>query len=288
MLLGICMQMYASISHQKSMRIYYIGANVRYRGGVNWDSPQDLNQKMIWLSFNSDTTQWSRLADKYEVRKFITEKGLSDLLVPLYGVWTSVEEFRWSDLPEKFVIKLNNGSGDSLIVRDKSKITEQEVRNHLYRCLKVNLGRDSAEPHYSRIKPKIIAEQLLEPKDGNLVDYKVWCFNGIPYCFFTASNRNIEEHTAAFNLYDFDWNKHNEWLNEEFRNDVDVKKPTHFKEMLEYASRLSMGFPEVRVDFYEVNDKVYFGEMTFTTFGARNRCYTPETLRRMGNMFSVK
>ena len=124
-------------------------------------------------------------------------------------------------------------------------------------------GLESAEPHYLRIKPCIVAEKLLEPQNGDLIDYKIWCFHGKPFCIFTCSNRSIANHTADYNLFDTTWKSIDYGLSPQFRNKKLIAAPLHLDKMLEYAERLSNGFPQVRVDLYEVDAKIYFGEMTF-------------------------
>lgn len=129
---------------------------------------------------------------------------------------------------------------------------------------------------------------MLQTKDkSDITDYKIWCFNGKPYCFFTCSNRDIEKHTVDFNYYDLEWNRHDEKMAVNYRNNAEVKKPNNIEQLLYYASVLSNGFPQVRVDLYEIDDKIYFGEMTFTSLEARMKCFTQETLNEMGEMIKL-
>lgn len=248
---------------------------------INWKNPKDLNEKINWLAFNTDTTEWTRLSDKYKVREFVKERGCEELLIPLFGVWNSINEIRFDELPCEFAIKTNCGSGDTLLV-NKCNVEWHEVLRKLQNTLNERFGYKTAEPHYLRIQPKIIAEKMLKPKRGKVVDYKVWCFNGNPYCFFTCSNRDIAAHTVDFNYYDLSWNCHNEYMSPSYRNEAEVEKPKTISKMLEYAKVLSKGFPQVRVDFYEVDEKIYFGEMTFTSLEGRMKCFTKDTLNKMG------
>lgn len=259
---------------------------------IDWENPRDLNEKIQWLMFNTDISEWVRLADKYTVREFVKERGCEEILIPLYGKWDRAEDIDWNLLPSSFVIKTNHGSGDTRIVVNKQEEDLEKLRTYLKAALEKTYGEDSLEIHYKYIKPCIIAEQLLMPKDVELstmrkgaapaTDYKFWCFHGRPYYVFTGSNRNVEEHTVAFNIYDIEWNRHDEWMSESYRNTVSVPKPHHFEEMCKYASKLSLGFPQVRVDLYECNDKVYFGEMTFTSLCGRMDYFAPEFLKLMG------
>lgn len=254
---------------------------------INWKHPKDLNEKINWLAFCTDTSEWTRLADKYLVRDFVKERGCEEILVPLYAKYDCVEDIQYEALPSKFILKLNNGSGDATIVKDKATIDKDKIARRLLKALNSNFGLDSAEPHYLKIKPCIIAEKLLEPIGGELTDYKIWCFHGKPFCIFTCSNRNIINHTADYNIYDIQWNKQDCGLPLRFRNEKDIPCPLHLDRMLDYAHKLSDGFPQVRVDFYEVDGQIYFGEMTFTSMMGRMQYFTPEYLRLMGEQIQL-
>lgn len=251
---------------------------------ISWRKPLDLNEKINYLAFYTDTTNWTKLADKYEVHNYVKAKGLAHLLNPIYEKWDSVEEIDVTNLPKAFVLKTNCGSGDTIVVRDKERIDIFEVKRHFNEVLKHRFGIDGAEPHYLKIKPCIFAESLLP---GNIVDYKIWCFHGNPYCILTVSNRNTIEHSMDLNYFDVQWNRRNECISEHYRNSVIVEKPKNLSMMLEYATILSKGFPQVRVDFYEIGNQVYFGEMTFTSAAGRMDYYTEETLLDMGNQIKL-
>ena len=256
---------------------------------IDWKHPRDLNEWINYFSFKTDTTIWTKLADKYKVREYVKEKGLENILIPLLGHWKSVEDIDFDSLPNSFVIKCNNGSGDAIIVQDKNQISFNDITNALNQSLNHKFGLESAEPHYLKIPPRIIAEQNIVSTKEPLIDYKIWCFNGKPLCIFTVSNRNIKEHTADYNLYSLEWEDLSQiYLAEPFRNHIYVKKPTHLAEMLHYAQILSKDFPQVRVDFYEVNGKVYFGEMTFTSQSGRMDYFTPEFLKIMGQKVNLQ
>jgi hypothetical protein len=248
---------------------------------INWGNPQDLNEKINWLSFNTDTTKWSELTDKYRVREFLKEKGLSHICNEIYEKWDSVDDINFDKLPKSFVIKTNCGSGDVLIIKDKTNVNLELIKNYFKDKIKMRFGIFTGEPHYLRIKPCIFAEKLL---DINPIDYKIWCFNGKPHCILVASNRKIGTNEKKLNAYDLNWNHKPEWLNDFYKNDITIQKPTHLEEMLKYASILSKDFPQVRVDFYEINDKVYFSEMTFTASCGRMLSFTQEKLLEMGKL----
>lgn len=260
-----------------------------FKKHINWKNPKDLNEKINWLAFNTDTSLWSLCADKYRIREYIKEKKCDELLVKLYGKYDSAKDIDFDNLPEKFVLKPNHGYGNVIIVKDKSQIDKEDIIKQLQEAIDTPWGYETAEPHYLRIKPCIIAEELLEMnKSYGLVDYKVWCFNGKPYYIFTGSNRNVVTHEVIFNLFDLEWNRLDNYMSSKYRNNVYVPKPVHLDEILRYAEVLSEPFPIVRVDFYEVSGKVYIGELTFTSNMGRMDFYTEEALLKMGNLVNLK
>ena len=261
------------------------------KNGINWESPVDLNEKINWLKFNSDTTKWSELADKYAVRKFIEEKGYKQYLVPLLGVWENANEIDFSTLPDSFVLKTNNGAGTVMVVEDKTLIDQRTVRAQLNKWLKNKFGLKRAEPHYLRIKPLIIAESLLSDVSGissSLIDYKIWCFDGKAFGTKVFYNRHRFE--ADIEWYDRDWNYRPEKL--VFTKDKrdgggKINKPKNYEQMISFAEDLSKGFPQVRVDLYNIDGQIYFGEMTFTASGGYHNTYSKEALLEMGRLTNL-
>lgn len=254
---------------------------------IDWRTPKDLNEKINWLAFNTDTSEWSRLADKYLVREFVKERGCEEILIPLLGVWNNVEDINLNMLPDEFVIKTNCGSGDVVLV-NKNNIDWGGVLCHLKNALEKRIGIESAEPHYLRIRQCIIAEQRLSPINrGDLLDYKIWCFNGRPHLFFICSNRDIEKRTMDISCYDLEWNRRDDYIVDKYKNDISIPKPKNLELLLEYATILSYGFPQVRVDFYIVDDKIYFGEMTFTSYSGRMPYFTKDALNIMGELIDL-
>ena len=267
----------------------------RYKFGrfINWNNPQDLNEKINWLKFNTDTEQWTRLADKYAVREFVEQCGLKDLLVKLYGVWDDADNIDFESLPQQFVLKSNNGSGDIIIVKDKSKEDLEQLRKRCAKMLKTNYGVVLSETHYYKIPRKIIAEELLDAtkqsaQSKSLIDYKIWCFNGKPYCVLTVANR--ESGTCELDSFDINWNHQREMMT--YAGHIKhptllVPRPTSLDKMLEAATIMSKGHPQVRVDFYEIDGKPYFGELTFTSNGGFMRYYTQKALLEMGQQIRL-
>lgn len=260
---------------------------LRWKGyPIDWDNPRDINEKIQWLMCFSDTSQWSVCADKYKVREYVASKGLADILVPLYGMWTNVDDIDFDLLPDKFVIKCNHDSGSCLII-DKSKGFDPDaVRSALAAHLKVKYGYAHGEMYYNRIVPCVMAEQKLEQVSGignSMIDYKIWCFDGKPYSIWACYDRTSDG--TYVNIYDLDWNVHPEVsvFTDHYRDgEGKVPRPECLDRMLSAASRLSEGFPEVRVDFYEADGRLYFGEMTFASLCGKMDFYTQDYLEELG------
>ena len=254
----------------------------RFGTDLDLDHPRDLNEKIQWLMCRSDTSSWAPLSDKVAVRDYVAGKGLSDLLVPLLGTWKHAKDIPWDTLPEKFVLKCNHDSGSTHIIDRNTD--RAAVAAALDEALKVKYGYRHGEMHYNRIEPCILAEQYLDGGDAVPVDYKTWCFDGKPYCVWACHGRSAE--AVYVNVYDLDWNPHPEAsvFTEHYRDGgSSLPRPATLPQMLAAAAKLAEGFPEVRVDFYEVGGKLYFGEMTFASLMGRMDFYTPEFLKEMGD-----
>lgn len=269
-------------------KVYY----KRFKKRINWDNPQDINEKINWLKLNSDTTEWSRLADKYAVREFVKSKGLEDILVKLYGRWENVDDINFDLLPDSFVLKTNHGWGDVIVVKDKKTANLEEIKSALKKNLKHIHGYTTGEPHYLKIEPCVIAEQMLVQDDldfcKSLVDYKIWCFNGKPYFIWACYNRT-KEHVYV-ETHDLKWGFHpeNSVFNEIYRDGKGkLPCPENIGRMLEIASILSEGQPVVRVDLFNIAGKIYFGEMTFTSDGGYNNFFTNEFLLELGTLVNL-
>lgn len=261
---------------------------------MDWNNPKTLNEKIHWLKFYGDTSLWPMLADKYRVRDYVKQCGCEDLLVKLYGVWSQPEEIEWDSLPDQFVMKSNCSSGDVRICTNKSDINIKEWIEHFKKAIKEKNGYERGEPHYNSINPVIIAEELLDTKKqsiktSSLIDFKIWCFNGIPHHIWACYNRTKQ--TVEVAVYDTDWNYHPEkshFTEHYIESTQRLPKPRSLEKMLEYAKMLSIGLPQARVDFYEVDGKPYFGEITMTGGGAFMDWYTEEYLLEMGNLIPLK
>lgn len=263
---------------------------------INWEDPQDLNEKINWLKFHADLHEWGRLADKYAVREYIEQKGLSEILVPLYGHWSSVDDVlnAWEKLPDEFVLKSNNGCGHVLLITKekggKNAINLKDLRRELSLWMKeVDYGIKYAEFQYQYISNCIIAEKFLRDESISSfskapIDYKIYCCNGNPVMCYTAYGRtgtDTGEHKRVGDVYDLNWNQHSELLVEDIPRKK-LHKPKNWDRMLQIAKTLSEEQPEVRVDLYNINGHIYFGELTLTSASGFDTEFTPEITMKLG------
>lgn len=231
--------------------------------------PKDLIEKQTWLQFNTDTSMWTLCADKYRVRDYVKGKGLENILTTLYGQWDNVDDIDFNQLPDQFVIKANNGCGTVKAIKDKKAIDVKELKKTLKKWIKEPYGYEAAQFHYLPIKRCIVVEQLLEEEGEmktlsphSLVDYKIWCFNGQPECILVVFDRAPGFTQQA--VYDLEWNDISSKVFSADYYKKALSKPKNLDKMIEYAKILSKDFLEVRTDFYNIDGKIYFGELTFT------------------------
>lgn len=249
---------------------------------VDWDNPRDLNEKIQWLMCKGDTSSWTRCADKVAVREFVGEKGLGSLLVPLLGVWERSSDIPWDSLPERFVLKCSHDSGSTVVV-DKTLSDRDAVCRGLDAALKVKYGYVHGETYYNGIPPRILAEPFLGDGEALPVDYKVWCFGGVPSYILTCHGRTSDR--LYLDLYDTEWNRREDALvfsDHYLDGNGSVGRPDCLGQMLSAAAAISEGFPEVRVDFYYAGGKLYFGEMTFSSLQGKITYFTDGFLREAG------
>ena len=268
------------------------GENARYKfiyllrtGKVlNLKNPQDLNEKMFWLSRYWRNPLITLCSDKYKVRQFLEEKGCGDILNEQYGVYDRGEDIDFDKLPNKFVLKCNHGSRMNIIVEDKAKLKIPETIVTLNKWVKFQYGRGT-EWQYKAIEPKILAEKYLESQDGKMIEYQIFCFNGKPMFFLVRSDlRKSEVDKASIEYavsYTMDWKRVYMRKDEEQFN-FELPKPANYDKMIDYAKRLSAGFPQVRVDYYEIDDKLVFGELTFSSNGSVQSNYKDEYIKSLG------
>lgn len=273
--------------HPKTLvRIRYL---LRFRKRLDLNNPKTLNEKILYLSLCTDTSEWTRLSDKYSVRKYVEDCGLNENLVKIYAHWVNEQDIDFKNLPNSFVIKSVQGCGDIILVNDKNTIDESDIREKIEPMLHERYGALEGGKHYLRIEPAIIVEELLPIENGqSLTDYKIWCFNGKPEFILTCSNRF--KGGVYLGSYDKDWNyrRSDMMFSKGHPEEKEpLVKPENLDKMLEIAKKLAKPFPCVRVDLYNINGKIYFGEMTFTSLGGLMDYYTDDFQKMAGSMIDL-
>lgn len=229
--------------------------------------PLTYNQKLNWLKLYNRNPLYTILVDKYEVKKWVSQRlGGEDIIIPTISVYNSIEEINVKALPNQFVLKATH-SGDSMgvvVCKDKSLFNEREALTQLKKSLKMNYYKLGREWPYKNVPRRIIAEKYMEDEYGELRDYKFFCFNGEVKALFVATNRSTGH--VCFDYFDSNFNHLNLKQSHPNYNGI-IDKPKNYERMVEIATKLSKGIPHVRVDLYNVNGEIFFGEMTFFHYG---------------------
>lgn len=249
-------------------------------------NPRTFNEKLQWLKlyYYPQNDLAVKCADKYRVREYIKDKGYENTLVPLLGAWDNVEDIDWDSLPNKFVLKCNHGCAYNIVCNDKTEFDRIKAKKQLNKWLKEDFGAFNIEPHYSNIKKhKITCEEFL---GDNLVDYKFFCFNGIPKFIYVSSDL-IHDRQARIGFFNIDGSKIN-LKRDDYASIEKIELPSFYNEMLEMASKLCKDFPFVRVDFFVTDNKYYFAELTFTPSACMMPFNPKEIDLEWGNMLNIK
>ncbi|GFZ79957.1 glycosyl transferase [Compostibacillus humi] len=274
---------YKSLSSKQVINRRFISKNNRK---PNLQNPSTFNEKLQWLKLNWYSPNAVKCADKYEVRNYVKEKIGDQYLNELYGVYNSVDEINIDQLPKAFVLKATHGSGSILICKDKNKEDWNKNFKMMRKWLKRNIYWYTREWVYKDIQPRIICEKYLEEIDTKeLTDYKLYCFNGKPTYCQVIKGRNSKK---TIDFFDTNWNHMGfNGLQRAPHYPQEIPKPEKYEKMLKLAKKLSEDFPFVRVDLYYVNQKIYFGELTFfpmSGFGAFNPI---EWDKKMGDLLEL-
>ena len=237
--------------------IYFRG----YRRILNLKNPRYYGEKIQWLKLYGHLEEVADYVDKYKVREFVEKTVGSQYLNKLYGVYDTPEQIDFDALPDSFVLKCTNGSGSIMIVKDKSKLDKEKACRTMHGWLKDEFYKMKKEPQYKPIKNRILAEEYLEDETGALRDYKFWCFDGEPACYGVFSNRFTDE---TVDFFDMAGNKLAVTNAGEKNSATAMPQPENFGELVDIVKKLAAPFQFVRVDFYIVNGRPCFGELTFT------------------------
>ncbi len=229
---------------------------------LNLECPQSFNEKLQWLKLNDHSPKYQQMVDKVEAKKYVANIIGEEYIIPTLGVYKSPDDIEFDALPDQFVLKCTHDSGSVFICTDKDNFDRKTVVRKLRKCLKSNYYPYNREWPYKHIRPRIIAEKYMEnPGCRELLDYKIYCFHGKPMYCQVVSDRKTRK---SMDFFDCNWNHQPFHKSKEYP--FALKTPTmpeNYAQMLELARKLSEGITFVRVDFYEIKGKVYFGELTF-------------------------
>lgn len=259
---------------------------------LNLKNPQSLAEKVSYIELHAQSPLAPSCTDKYAVRQYIADKGLADILVPVYGeAYTDFEEINFDTLPDAFAIKATHGCKMNYLVPDKSRLDKESCRKEIQQWMNTTYGTYSMEPHYAQIPHRFYIEKYLSNADA-LVDYKFHCLNGEPQFVLVCSDRKSnggKAMQATLDLFDMDWKPIYEVVasGAEKPGNGTMKKPEHFHEMVDIARKLSSDFSFVRVDLYELDGAVYFGELTFTPAHCVFPNFTKQFNREMGKLLQI-
>ena len=229
----------------------------------NLINPQTYNEKLLWLKLHDNQPEYTKMVDKAEAKKYVANIIGEEYIIPTLGVYNSFDEINFAKLPNQFVIKCTHDSGGVVICKDKHSFDMDKARKKIeYGLCKTNFWGTREYP-YKKVLPRIIIEQYMEDESGyELKDYKVHCFNGEPKFILVASGR--QQNDIRFNFYDLNWKLLPfEKSHKRIDSKITIAKPDNLDKMLNLAKSLSRDIPHLRVDFYNVRNKIYFGELTF-------------------------
>ncbi|WP_317198270.1 ATP-grasp fold amidoligase family protein, partial [Bacteroides thetaiotaomicron] len=249
-------------------------------------NPQTYSEKLQWLKLHEGDPIYTRMVDKAEAKKYVTEIIGEEYIIPTYGVWNHFDEIDFDKLPDQFVLKTTHDSGGVIICKDKKTLDKNAAKVKLEKSLKNDYYYTSKEWPYKNVVPRIIAEKYMEDESGELCDYKLFCFDGKMKALFIATDRFTSGEETKFDFFDENFN-HLPFTNGHPNATKPIKKPESFQQMKDLAEKLSQKIPHVRVDFYCTNGKIYFGELTFFHWGGFKRFEPEEWDFKFGEWFKL-
>lgn len=261
---------------------------------LNLDNPKTFNEKLQWLKLYNHKPEYTIMVDKILAKEYVSNIIGKEYIIPTLAVWENEKKINFDTLPNQFVLKCNHNSSLGIcICKDKNKIDEKQVRKKLKRGLKQDYYLLYREWPYKNVKRRIIAEKFMEDETSDdmvegLTDYKFYCFNGEPKFLYVAKANFVNDVKNDLLMhYNLNWEKTPFQRNDHGKLPYDVYKPVNFEKMIEFSKKLSENIPFLRVDWYEINKKLYFGEMTFFP-GAGFAVFEPdEWNEKIGNMIKL-
>ena len=254
---------------------------------LNLKKPQTFNEKLQWLKLYDRNPIYTKMVDKYEVKKYVADIIGEEYIIPTLGIYDKFEDIDFDKLPKQFVIKCTHDSGGIVICRDKEKLNIDEAKKKIEKSLKENYYYYGREWPYKNVKPRILIEKYMEDnKKHSLVDYKFFCFNNEPKIMYVSEG--IENHaTASISFYDMNFNEVDIKRSDYKKFEQKLEKPLNFEKMKEFSKLFSKNIPHIRCDWYEINKKLYFGELTFSTCSGYIPFENIEMDYKIGNLLKL-
>ena len=257
---------------------------VHFGYNLNLDAPKTYNEKLQWLKLHEKNSEYEKYADKYEVRQIVQNLLGSEYLIPLLWVGDKFEDIPFSSLPDQFVIKCTHDSGSVVVCKDKSQLDKNKTKKFIEKHLKMNMFWAGREWVYKNLKPRIIIEKYMGSDVSYPEDYKFYVFNGKIDCVMICKDR--DKGYPKFYFYDEEWNRLH-YLKDEPADDVE--KPDNFEQMLNVVKKLNvLKYPAIRIDLYDVNGQIYFGEYTFFNQGGFDLDISRATDEHWGELMDLK
>lgn len=271
------------IGDEKYLKILY---KLVFDKDLDLINPQTFNEKIQWLKINDRKEIYTKMVDKYEAKNYVADVIGKEYIIPTIGIYNKLSDIDLSKLPDKFVMKCTHDSGGLIICKDKKQLNFNKEKKKIAKSLKRNFYYSGREWPYKNVKPRIIVEKYMEESDKKeLKDYKLFCFNGIPQIVLVCSERYSSENMCE-TWFDMNWNLI-DVVESGHRIDTTISKPKKFKEMIALSKKLSKGIPFVRVDWYEIKGKLYFGELTFYPASGFEKFEPEEWNYKMGEMLEL-
>ncbi len=264
------------------IQLYYFSMFHKF---CNLKDPKTYNEKLNWLKLHERNSKYTKMVDKYEVKEYVKNIIGEEYIIPTLGIYDNFDQIDFDKLPNQFVIKVTHDSEGLVICKDKSIFNVKTAREKINSALKCNFYYIGREWPYKNVKPRIIVEKYMEDnKYHELRDYKFFCFDGIPKYMFVASSRG--EGTTCFDYYDMKFN-HLDIRQHYPNSSKEIEKPKTFDKMIELSKVLSKNLKHIRVDWYEVNGKLYFGELTFYHFSGFQPFIPNEWDKKFGDNIKI-
>ena len=254
-------KLYSLIPDEKYLKIKFWASTGKK---LNLNNPTTYNEKLQWLKLHDKRPEYTMMVDKYEVKEYVASIIGKEFVIPTLGIWERFDDIPFDDLPNQFVLKCTHDSGGVVICKDKLNFDMNRARKIIQNSMKRNYFLTGREWPYKNVQPRIIAEEYMQDDlTSELRDYKFFTFNGIPRALFIATDRQKVNEDTKFDFFDMEF-QHLPFTNGHPNASILPQKPITFDKMKYLAEKLAKGIPHLRVDFYEVNGKVYFGELTFS------------------------